>query len=64
MVPTARLRLVWHGHVLSFKNRKRAVSRGILLTHPTAKRQMRAMTDAFRAQLASRSTSRTDGSAT
>ena len=62
--PTARLRLVWHGHVVSFKNKKHSGRNGFVYTEPKAREQMKSITAAFREQLESRSTSQTAAAGT
>ncbi len=61
---TARLHLVWHGHVVSFKNKKHSGRNGFVYTEPKARAQMKAIIAAFREQLNSRSTSQTDDTGT
>jgi hypothetical protein len=62
--PTAKLRLVWHGHVVSFKNKKHSGRNGFVYTEPKARAQMKAITAAFREQLRSPSTSQTSATGT
>jgi hypothetical protein len=58
------LRLVWHGHVVSFKNKKHSGRTGFVYTEPKARKQMKSIVEAFRAQLGSRSMSQTGDTGT